>query len=164
MLYQAGVEHRVLNATRHSEEAAIIARAGEKCEVTIATNMAGRGTDIRLGPGMANFGGLHVISTERHESERVDRQLYGRAGRQGDPGSAQTFVSFEDELLKRHLRPTYCKAAMAAFKSSGQGGYLTRSAWKQAQKNAQRLAYKQRANVLKYDTWLDEALSFAGGQ
>lgn len=164
-LFQLGVAHRVLNATRHSEEAAIIARAGEKSEVTIATNMAGRGTDIRLGPGMANFGGLHVISTERHESERVDRQLYGRAGRQGDPGCAQTFVCFEDELLKRHLRPTFRDMAKKAFKNGSPGAdFLTRRAWKQAQKNAQRLAFKQRANVLKYDTWLDEALSFAGAQ
>jgi preprotein translocase subunit SecA len=164
-LFQAGVAHRVLNATRHSEEAAIIARAGEKNEITIATNMAGRGTDIRLGPGMAGFGGLHVISTERHESERVDRQLFGRAGRQGDPGAAQTFVSFEDELLKRHLRPAFKNMVRKAFQSKSPGtDFLTHRAWKQAQKNAQRLAFKQRANVLKYDTWLDEALSFAGAQ
>lgn len=164
-LYEAGIEHRILNATRHAEEAAIISRAGEKGEITIATNMAGRGTDIRLGPGMADRGGLHVISTERHESERVDRQLFGRAGRQGDPGWAQAFVSFEDELLRKNLRPTFRDLSRSAYKNGSPGaGALTKRAWKQAQANAQKQAYKQRANVLKYDTWLDEALSFAGQQ
>lgn len=162
-LFEAGVEHRILNATRHAEEAAIISRAGEKGEITIATNMAGRGTDIRLGPGMADRGGLHVIATERHESERVDRQLFGRAGRQGDPGWAQAFVCFEDELLRKHLRPVYRDAARSAARSKAPGNeVLSKTAWKQAQSNAQKLAYKQRSNVLKYDTWLDEALSFAG--
>ncbi len=162
-LFEAGVEHRILNATRHAEEAAIISRAGEKGEITIATNMAGRGTDIRLGPGMADRGGLHVIATERHESERVDRQLFGRAGRQGDPGWAQAFVCFEDELLRKHLRPVYRDAARSAARSKAPGNeVLSKTAWKQAQANAQKLAYKQRSNVLKYDTWLDEALSFAG--
>lgn len=162
-LFEAGVPHKVLNASRHAEEAAIISRAGEKGEITIATNMAGRGTDIRLGPGMAERGGLHVIATERHESERVDRQLFGRAGRQGDPGWAQAFVSFDDELLRKHLRHSFRDIARSATKNNSPGAeVLAKTAWKQAQSNAQRLAFKQRANVLKYDTWLDEALSFAG--
>jgi preprotein translocase subunit SecA len=164
-LFQAGVDHRILNATRHAEEAAIISRAGEKGEITIATNMAGRGTDIRLGPGMADRGGLHVIATERHESERVDRQLFGRAGRQGDPGWAQAFVCFDDELLRKHVRPMMRDVSRSATRSKAPGAeILSKTTWKQAQSNAQRLAYKQRANVLKYDTWLDEALSFAGPQ
>src|SRR6185503_1612701 len=103
MLQQRGLEFRVLNAIRLQEEAAIVAMAGEASHITIATNMAGRGTDIILGPGVARMGGLHVIATERHESGRVDRQLFGRAARQGDPGSAQSFFSAEDELIKRYL-------------------------------------------------------------
>jgi preprotein translocase subunit SecA len=102
-LQARGVESKVLNATRLSDEAAIVAMAGERGRITIATNMAGRGTDIKLGQGVRELGGLHVIATERHESGRVDRQLFGRAGRQGDPGSAQAFWSAEDELLRRHL-------------------------------------------------------------
>ena len=163
LLYAAGLEHRVLNAKRFAEEAGIIARAGEKGEVTIATNMAGRGTDIRLGQGVADLGGLHVIATERHESERVDRQLFGRAGRQGDPGSAQAFVCVEDELLLRNLTAPHRKVVRAALQADAPGADdLARSAWKQSQRAAQRRAFKQRVSVLRQDTWLDEALSFAG--
>jgi preprotein translocase subunit SecA len=99
-LSQAGVAHQVLNAKQHEQEAKIVELAGERGKVTIATNMAGRGTDIKLGPAVAEAGGLHVLGTERHEARRVDRQLAGRAGRQGDPGSCQFFVSLEDELLE----------------------------------------------------------------
>jgi preprotein translocase subunit SecA len=95
-----GVEHQVLNARQHEQEAKIVARAGEKGRVTIATNMAGRGTDIKPEPQVIAAGGLHVLGTERHEARRIDRQLEGRAGRQGDPGSAQFFLSLEDELLE----------------------------------------------------------------
>ena len=101
MLTRAGVPHEVLNAKNHAREAEIIAKAGLKGAVTIATNMAGRGTDIKLGDGVIELGGLYVIGTERHESRRIDNQLRGRAGRQGDPGKSQFFVSFEDELMKR---------------------------------------------------------------
>src|SRR5690606_25430834 len=100
-LKKAGIDHEVLNAKQHQREASIIARAGQPGAVTIATNMAGRGTDIKLGPGVAEAGGLHVIGTERHESRRIDNQLRGRSGRQGDPGSTRFFVSFEDDLMKR---------------------------------------------------------------
>ncbi len=96
------IPHRVLNARQDAEEASIVARAGERGNVTISTNMAGRGTDIVLGEGVAALGGLHVIGTNRHESRRIDHQLRGRAGRQGDPGSSQFFVSFDDELLARY--------------------------------------------------------------
>src|SRR5206468_6766961 len=99
-LTAAGVEHQVLNAKQNESEAQIIAKAGQWGRVTIATNMAGRGTDIKLGPGVAAAGGLHVIGTERHEAIRIDRQLLGRAGRQGDPGSGQLFLSLEDKLLE----------------------------------------------------------------
>ncbi|MED4568603.1 preprotein translocase subunit SecA [Brevibacillus agri] len=101
MLKQKGVPHSVLNAKHHEREAEIVARAGQYGAVTIATNMAGRGTDIQLGEGVAELGGLHIIGTERHESRRIDNQLRGRAGRQGDPGSSQFFLSMQDELMRR---------------------------------------------------------------
>ena len=100
MLDRKGIKHNVLNAKNHKKEAEIIKDAGQKNSVTIATNMAGRGTDIVLGEGVVDLGGLHVIGTERHESRRIDNQLRGRAGRQGDPGSSQFFVSLEDDLLR----------------------------------------------------------------
>ena len=100
MLKLRGIKHNVLNAKLHQREADIVAEAGQAGTVTIATNMAGRGTDIKLGPGVKEAGGLAIIGTERHESRRVDRQLRGRAGRQGDPGSSQFFVSLEDNLMR----------------------------------------------------------------
>lgn len=101
MLQRRGIPHSVLNAKQHEREAAIVAEAGKRGTVTIATNMAGRGTDIQLEQGIAEAGGLHIIGTERHESRRIDNQLRGRAGRQGDPGSSRFFVSLEDELMRR---------------------------------------------------------------
>src|SRR5699024_3506931 len=101
MLTKAGVKHNVLNAKNHYREAEIIENAGQKNVVTIATNMAGRGTDIKLGDGVKEVGGLAVIGTERHESRRIDNQLRGRSGRQGDPGMSQFFLSMEDELMRR---------------------------------------------------------------
>ncbi|MBC7319476.1 preprotein translocase subunit SecA [bacterium] len=100
MLKKLGIPHQVLNAKYHEKEAEIIAKAGQKGSVTIATNMAGRGVDIVLGEGVAELGGLHIIGTERHESRRIDNQLRGRAGRQGDPGSSRFYVSLEDELMR----------------------------------------------------------------
>ncbi|MCA9832879.1 MAG: preprotein translocase subunit SecA [Thermomicrobiales bacterium] len=101
LLTRRGITHDVLNAKQHEREAAIVAEAGRRGHVTIATNMAGRGTDIKLEKGIPDLGGLHIIGTERHESRRIDNQLRGRAGRQGDPGSSQFFVSLEDELMRR---------------------------------------------------------------
>ncbi len=100
LLKKEKIEHNVLNAKNHEREAEIVAEAGQKGKVTISTNMAGRGTDIVLGPGVAEMGGLHVVGTERHESRRIDNQLRGRAGRQGDPGSSRFFLSLEDDLLR----------------------------------------------------------------
>ena len=100
MLKRVGIPHNVLNAKQHQSEAEIVQRAGQKSGVTIATNMAGRGTDIRLGEGVVGAGGLHIIGTERHESRRIDRQLRGRSGRQGDPGSSLFFLSLEDDLMR----------------------------------------------------------------
>ncbi len=100
MLEKRGVPHQVLNAKHHEREAQIIAQAGQRGTVTIATNMAGRGTDIVLGEGVADIGGLHILGTERHESRRIDNQLRGRSGRQGDPGSSQFYISLEDDLMR----------------------------------------------------------------
>ncbi len=102
LLTEAGIDHQVLNAKNHAIEAQIVAQAGQPGKVTVATNMAGRGTDIKLGEGVAEVGGLHVIGTERHESLRIDRQLAGRCARQGDPGHAQFFVSMADELIEAY--------------------------------------------------------------
>jgi len=158
-----GLEAKLLNASRLREEAEVIALAGEQGRITIATNMAGRGTDIKLGRGVAALGGLHVIATECHESGRIDRQLFGRAGRQGDPGSAQVFVSVEDELIRRYL-PSIAQKPFGKIMNSGMRakGKIAKAAFGLAQKNAQTLAFKQRRGVLRSDLWLDEALSFAG--
>ena len=100
MLKKEGVKHSVLNAKHHEQEAEIVANAGQKGRVTIATNMAGRGTDIKLGEGVPDLGGLHILGTSRHESRRIDNQLRGRSGRQGDPGSSRFYLSLEDDLLR----------------------------------------------------------------
>ncbi|MEO8497847.1 MAG: preprotein translocase subunit SecA, partial [Planctomycetota bacterium] len=100
LLIEAGIEHAVLNARRHEEEAKIVASAGELGKVTVATNMAGRGTDIKLGAGVRELGGLHVICTELHESARIDRQLEGRCARQGDPGSFRQFMALDDDIIR----------------------------------------------------------------
>ncbi|MDH7501530.1 MAG: prepilin peptidase, partial [Verrucomicrobiota bacterium] len=157
-----GLPFKVLNAVRHQEEAVVVTLAGEKGHITIATNMAGRGTDIKLGAGVAATGGLHVIATERHESGRVDRQLFGRCARQGDPGSARAFVSVEDELIRRYL-PGPMQRQLAAAVRVGLPGAdkLAHVAFAHAQKTAQRIAFKMRKNVLRTDDWLDESLSFA---
>ncbi|MDW8381416.1 MAG: hypothetical protein RMN51_04825 [Verrucomicrobiota bacterium] len=161
-LLQQGLSFQLLNAVRHREEAGIVARAGQRGQITIATNMAGRGTDIKLGPGVAALGGLHVIATERHESPRIDRQLFGRAGRQGDPGSARAFLSLEDELFRRFL-PGYLRRWLAeAVRHQTPGAELAaRVACKMAQQRAAREAQRQRLQVLRHDTWMEESLSFA---
>jgi preprotein translocase subunit SecA len=164
LLTQRGLYHRLLNAVRNQEEAAIIANAGCAGQITIATNMAGRGTDIKLPHGIPSLGGLHVIATERHESGRVDRQLFGRSARQGDPGSAQAFVSAEDELVRRYLpralQATLQRAVRAKLPGHQKGG---EAAFSLAQRNAQQIAFVQRKAVLRMDDWLEEALSFTGG-
>jgi preprotein translocase subunit SecA len=163
-LQERGLEFRILNAVRLAEEAQIIALAGEPGRITIATNMAGRGTDIKLGQGVAKLGGLHVIATERHESGRVDRQLFGRSARQGDPGSAQAFVSAEDELIRRYL-PMSLQSVLRRSLENKVPAYrrVAQTAFALAQRKAQTQSFKQRRSVLKTDTWLEEALSFAGG-
>ncbi len=157
LLEDRGLEFRLLNAVHNADEAAVIALAGEQRRITIATNMAGRGTDIRLGAGVAELGGLHVIATERHESARVDRQLIGRAARQGDPGSAQLFASAEDDLVRR-FAPRRLHPLVGGAPSSLAGAVVA-----QAQARAGRIAFRQRQQVLRSDTWLDESLAFAPG-
>ncbi|HJP40923.1 MAG TPA: preprotein translocase subunit SecA [Dehalococcoidia bacterium] len=114
LLKKKGIAHDILNAKQHEHEAQIVANAGQGKAVVIATNMAGRGTDIKLGPEVADHGGLHVIGTERHESRRIDNQLRGRSGRQGDPGSSRFFVSFGDDIMKR-FAPDWVPGMMQKF-------------------------------------------------
>jgi len=159
MLTEAGLEHEVLNAVRHEQEAAIVARAGQPGRVTVATNMAGRGTDIKLGKGVADAGGLAVIAEELNESPRIDRQLFGRAGRQGDPGSAVSIISLEDDLVKRYVPATLRNAAVASLPFSS---WPARRLWTFAQRRAAKLAGQQRHTVLRTDDWLDDWLGFAG--
>jgi len=162
-LEEAGLDYNLLNATRHREEAQIVAEAGQPGKITIATNMAGRGTDILLGRGVAEAGGLRIIATERNEAGRIDRQLYGRCARQGDPGTVYVFASAEDELLKRFLPAAVQRLASAAVRSRQPGSqHLAATAFWQAQRAAQRMAFRQRQALLRMDTWLDEALSFTG--
>ena len=154
-----GLSFNLLNAVRHEEEARIVAEAGLAAKITIATNMAGRGTDIKLSREVAEAGGLHVIATERHESRRIDRQLFGRAARQGDPGSAQSCVCLEDELFRRFV-PGKVRRSLAGV-SGGVGRKPFLTALNAAQRSAERHAFRGLRSVLATDTWLDESLSFA---
>ncbi len=162
MLAEAGLEHVVLNAVRHAQEAEIVAAAGQAGRITVATNMAGRGTDIRLGSGVAERGGLHVIATERHEAGRIDRQLFGRSARQGDPGSAVAIVSLEDELVARYA-PYLTRGFRGRYRGKEREirSRLARRLFDDAQRRAERQALRQRKAVLRTDRWLDEYLGFA---
>lgn len=162
-LLERGLDARILNARRHAEEAGIIAGAGARRAITIATNMAGRGTDIRLGEGVAKRGGLHVIATERHEAGRIDRQLFGRAGRQGDAGSSRAFVCAKDELLQRFLpRPARWILGVLERFAPPLAKWVLGPCANWAQSIAQGRAYRQRRQVLQSDQWLEESLGFAG--
>ncbi len=153
MMQQKKIPHRVLNAKHHAQEASIVAEAGRAGAVTIATNMAGRGTDIKLGPGVKEAGGLAIIGTERHESRRVDRQLRGRAGRQGDPGSSQFFVSLEDELMR--LFGSERIAALMDKMGHKEGEVLQHkmisNSIERAQKKVEENNFGTRKNLLEYD-------------
>ena len=153
MLKKAHIKHEVLNAKNNAREAEIIAKAGEKGAVTIATNMAGRGTDIKLGEGVKELGGLCVIGTERHESRRIDNQLRGRSGRQGDPGFSQFFVSFEDDLMVRFGTDRFKSIlAMAGLDSERnmRSKTITRSV-ETAQKRVEGNNFDARKHLLQYD-------------
>ena len=158
LLKKAGLKHEILNAKNHEREAEIIAKAGEKGAITLATNMAGRGTDIKLGDGVKELGGLCVIGTERHESRRIDNQLRGRAGRQGDPGKSQFFVSFEDDLMKRFgtERIKNMLQSMGIEETQAiRSKTLTRSI-ETAQKKVEGNNYDTRKTLLDYDNVLNE--------
>ena len=153
LLDKRDLPHEVLNAKNHAREAEIIKDAGQEGAITIATNMAGRGTDIKLSEGVAELGGLHVLGTQRHESRRIDNQLRGRAGRQGDPGSTQFYLSLEDDLLRifggDRIDSLMDKAGMEEGEAIEHS--LLTKAIRRAQKKVEGINYERRKNVLKYD-------------
>lgn len=169
LLKEDNLEHQVLNAVYHRQEAQIVAEAGKTGRITVATNMAGRGTDIKLERGIAELGGLHVIAAEPNDSGRIDRQLFGRGARQGDTGSAQGIFSMQDEIVLRQANKLTSYLIKKFMKSPSQfrDTIYIRAAnmiIRMAQKRSERLSLRQRKSVLKTDHWLDEQLGFAGGE
>ena len=162
-LSRVGLPHRVLNARQDQQEAEIIARAGQPGRITVATNMAGRGTDIRLAPGMADLGGLHVLSTERHEARRIDRQLFGRGGRQGDPGSFQVILSLDDDLFDE-LFGQWPQRLLGRFvkPDAAVPSWLAKSLVAAAQLAAESRHRGLRRDLLKLDENLGDTLAFSG--
>ena len=162
LLTDSGLPHRLLNALQQATEAQVIAEAGKMGRITVATNMAGRGTDIRLGAGVAELGGLHVIATERFDARRIDRQLFGRCARQGDPGSVQAFICLEDELVEKHGGKVAVTLGKAFSNDNSEipsvlGRYLTNT----LQRRAERVSTRMRKEVLAADNWFDQHLGFA---
>ncbi len=151
LLDAAGIPHEVLNAKNQVREAEIISHAGEKGSVTLATNMAGRGTDIKLGPGVKELGGLCVFGTERHESRRIDNQLRGRSGRQGDPGYSRFFVSFDDELMRRFASESLRKLFTENLQDDSYENKMLTSAVTNAQKQIEGKNFDVRKNLKDYD-------------
>ena len=164
LLEIAGLPHKVLNARQDKQEAEIIAEAGQRGRITVATNMAGRGTDIRLVPGVAELGGLHVIATEKHEARRIDRQLFGRCARQGDPGSCQAIISLEDELVTVYtgglLR--WFVAATLSVLGGNEARPTGQFLFRRAQETAQRQHARIRNDLLKFDEQISDSLAFTG--
>jgi preprotein translocase subunit SecA len=161
MLRRKGVECNVLNAKYHEQEAAIIKDAGQEAQVTIATNMAGRGTDIKLGEGVARNGGLHIIGTERHESRRIDNQLRGRSGRQGDPGSSRFYVSLEDEVMRLFggdRMTNIMERVGFTDEQPIESGLVTKSI-QRAQGKVENHNYEIRKHVLEYDDVMNKQRS-----
>jgi preprotein translocase subunit SecA len=157
-----GIAHQVLNAEQNEKEADVVSMAGQPGTVTVATNMAGRGTDIKLGPGVAGRGGLHVIGTERHEAERIDRQLVGRAGRQGDPGSAQFMLSLEDQLLEG-LGVAKRRELEQLGKAGGDRDWSALAPlFRLAQRRVEARHYRQRLDLMNYDKQRQEMLRDLG--
>ncbi|MGE4558142.1 MAG: DEAD/DEAH box helicase [Desulfovibrionaceae bacterium] len=163
MLQEAGIACEVLNAVRHEEEARIVAQGGKRGAVTIATNMAGRGTDIKLQDGVADLGGLCVISVEPQDSARVDRQLFGRSGRQGDPGCVLIHASLDDALFVR-LLPGFALDLLRRLLGSNKtvGGWVMRCTVRMLQRMSEHRSAKQRLMILRNDDWLDKNLSLPG--
>ena len=163
LLTEAGLPHRVLNARQDKEEAEIIAQAGELGQITVATNMAGRGTDICLGPGVKELGGLHVIATERHDARRIDRQLFGRCGRQGDPGSFECFASLGDDVIAAYLAsPWGWLARRVLAHDASSGGRLSNLIASLAQRRTESKYFQMRRTLLKFDESMEEAMAFSG--
>jgi len=163
LLGERGLPHQVLNARQDRDEAAIIAQAGQPGRITVATNMAGRGTDIRLGAGVVELGGLHVIATERHESGRIDRQLFGRCGRQGDPGSYEAITALDDELIATYGRGIWrWLASLAAKAGHPVPRWIARLAVRKAQRTAERINSRIRRDLLRADEQMETALAFSG--
>lgn len=163
MLDRENLPHQVLNARQNAEEAEIVARAGEKGCITVATNMAGRGTDIPLGPGVGEIGGLHIIATEMNEAGRIDRQLHGRCGRQGDPGSFETLLSVEDELLQTYLNEN--KRKRLAHRLGCNSRISQRAglhATRRAQAVRERRYLRLRHDLLQMEERLGKLLAFSG--
>jgi preprotein translocase subunit SecA len=166
MLKQKGIPHNVLNAKQHAREAQIVAEAGLTGAVTIATNMAGRGTDIKLGPGVKDAGGLAILGTERHESRRVDRQLRGRAGRQGDPGSSQFFASLEDDLMRMFGSERIASLMDKMGYKEGeviQHGMISKSI-ERAQKKVEENNFGIRKRLLEYDDVMNKQRNVVYGK
>ncbi|MDD3179390.1 MAG: preprotein translocase subunit SecA [Opitutaceae bacterium] len=158
MLRRANITHTVLNAKFHQQEAEIVTRAGQRGAVTIATNMAGRGTDIKLGEGVRELGGLYVVGTERHESRRIDRQLRGRCARQGDPGMSKFFLSLEDDLMRLFLQGNLASRIMEGSMKEGEElehPWLNRSI-ESAQKKVEQQNFSIRKRLLQYDDVLNK--------
>jgi preprotein translocase subunit SecA len=155
-LNDAGLEHRLLNARQDQREAQIVAEAGQHGRITVATNMAGRGTDIKLGPGVAELGGLHVIATELHEARRIDRQLFGRGGRQGDPGTLEAMISLEDELIRVYLQ------GLGALPRRMRSQRWRRLLFTIAQKRAEAANTGIRKQLLAFEDQLGDLLAFTG--
>ena len=164
-LSDRGVKHRLLNGARQASEAHVIAEAGQAKQITVATNIAGRGTDIKLGAGVSALGGLHVIATQRFEARRIDRQLFGRCARQGDPGSAQAFLSLEDVLIKNNSRRTI--SLLRPFYGPGAREISSTFWWRlieAMQRRAEGVSRRMRRDVLSADNWLDDNLGFAASE
>lgn len=153
ILKQNQLEHTVLNAKQNEKEAEIVANAGQRGSITISTNMAGRGTDIKLAPGVADLGGLHVVGTTRHQSRRIDRQLRGRCGRQGDPGTSQFYVSFEDSLLRLFASPRLTAVIQRFRPPEGEpiSASMLNKSIETAQKRIEQRNYTIRKHTLEYD-------------
>jgi len=159
LLQKASIEHSVLNARQNRAEAEIVAQAGQPGRVTVATNMAGRGTDIRLAPGVAEAGGLFVIASERHEAGRIDRQLFGRSGRQGDPGEGQAMVSLDDELLRSVFGWLLDRLSGRRSRFPDR---LVRMLFSWAQRTTERRHGGVRKRLLYSDDSLQDLLAFSG--